>query len=226
MFKTHRKYWAIVALIFAALTPAQSYTKDDIGIDEPGIASAHPLATQVGFKILEQGGNAFDAAVAVSAALSVVEPYSSGIGGGGFFLLYRSSDNFTTFVDAREVAPGMSDPDMYLDSDRNFIARSSLVGPLASGIPGLPAALVHVAENYGQLPLKQSLQPAIRLAEEGFPVYSRLNRALNVASQSSNLSPKFKEIFLPDRGLPKIGEIIKQPELAKILKIIANKGND
>ena len=226
MFTTHRKYWAIVALIFAALTPAQSYTKDDIGIDEPGIASAHPLATQVGFKILEQGGNAFDAAVAVSAALSVVEPYSSGIGGGGFFLLYRSSDNFTTFVDAREVAPGMSDPDMYLDSDRNFIARSSLVGPLASGIPGLPAALVHVAENYGQLPLKQSLQPAIRLAEEGFPVYSRLNRALNVASQSSNLSPKFKEIFLPDRGLPKIGEIIKQPELANTLKIIANKGHD
>ena len=226
MFKTHRKYWAIATLIFAALNPAQSYTKDDIGIDEPGIASAHPLATQVGFKILEEGGNAFDAAVAVSAALSVVEPYSSGIGGGGFFLLYRSSDNFTTFVDAREVAPGMSDPDMYLDSDRNFIPRSSLVGPLASGIPGLPAALVHVAENYGQLPLKQSLQPAIRLAEEGFPVYSRLNRALNVASQSSNLSPKFKEIFLPDRGLPKIGEIIKQPELAKTLKIIANKGHD
>ena len=166
MFKTRRKYWAIATLIFAALTSAQSYTKDDIGIDEPGIASAHPLATQVGFKILEEGGNAFDAAVAVSAALSVVEPYSSGIGGGGFFLLYRSSDNFTTFVDAREVAPGMSDPDMYLDSDRNFIPRSSLVGPLAYGIPGRPAALVHVAENYGQLPLKQSLKPPIRLAEE------------------------------------------------------------
>ena len=109
---------AIVALIFIALISNQSYTKDHIRIDGPGIASAHPLATQVGFKILEQGGNAFDAAVAVSAALSVVEPYSSGIGGGGFFLLYRSSDNFTTFVDAREVAPGMSDPDMYLDSDR------------------------------------------------------------------------------------------------------------
>ena len=226
MFKTRRKYWAIATLIFAALTSAQSYTKDDIGIDEPGIASAHPLATQVGFKILEEGGNAFDAAVAVSAALSVVEPYSSGIGGGGFFLLYRSSDNFTTFVDAREVAPGMSDPDMYLDSDRNFIPRSSLVGPLASGIPGLPAALVHVAENYGKLPLKQSLQPAIKLAEEGFPVYSRLNTALNVASRSSNLSPKFKEIFLPNSGLPEIGELIKQPELANTLKIIANKGHD
>ena len=226
MFKHPRKYWAIVALIFIALIPSQSYTKDDIRIDGPGIASAHPIATQAGLKILEQGGNAFDAAVAVSAALSVVEPYSSGIGGGGFFLLFRSSDNFTTFIDAREVAPGMSEPDMYLDSDRNFIPRSSLVGPLASGIPGLPAALAHVAENYGNLPLKHSLQPAIKLAEEGFPVYSRLNTALNVASRSSNLSPKFKEIFLPNSGLPEIGELIKQPELANTLKIIANKGHD
>ena len=226
MFKHPRKYWAIVALIFIALIPSQSYTKDDIRIDGPGIASAHPMATQAGLKILEQGGNAFDAAVAVSAALSVVEPYSSGIGGGGFFLLFRSSDNFTTFIDAREVAPGMSEPDMYLDSDRNFIPRSSLVGPLASGIPGLPAALAHVAENYGNLPLKQSLQPAIKLAEEGFPVYSRLNTALNVASRSSNLSPKFKEIFLPNSGLPEIGELIKQPELANTLKIIANQGHD
>jgi len=226
MFKHPRKYWAIVALIFIALIPSQSYTKDDIRIDGPGIASAHPIATQAGLKILEQGGNAFDAAVAVSAALSVVEPYSSGIGGGGFFLLFRSSDNFTTFIDAREVAPGMSEPDMYLDSDRNFIPRSSLVGPLASGIPGLPAALAHVAENYGNLPLKQSLQPAIKLAEEGFPVYSRLNTALNVASRSSNLSPKFKEIFLPNNGLLEIGELIKQPELANTLKIIANQGHD
>ena len=226
MFKPLRKYWAIVALIFVVLVPDEAYSKDHIAIDEPGIASAHPMATQAGLKILEQGGNAFDAAVAVSAALSVVEPYSSGIGGGGFFLLYRSRDNFTTFVDAREVAPGMAEPDMYLDSDMNFIPRSSLVGPLASGIPGLPAALVHVAENYGKLPLKQSLQPAIKLAEEGFPVYSRLNTALNVASRSSNLSPKFKEIFLPNSGLPEIGELIKQPELANTLKIIANKGHD
>ena len=226
MFKPLRKYWAIVALILVFIVPDQAYSKDHIAIDEPGIASAHPMATQAGLKILEQGGNAFDAAVAVSAALSVVEPYSSGIGGGGFFLLFRSSDNFTTFIDAREVAPGMSEPDMYLDSDRNFIPRSSLVGPLASGIPGLPAALAHVAENYGNLPLKQSLQPAIKLAEEGFPVYSRLNTALNVASRSSNLSPKFKEIFLPNNGLLEIGELIKQPELANTLKIIANQGHD
>ena len=226
MFKPLSKSWAIVALIFVTFIPGQSYTKNHIRIDGPGIASPHPLATQAGLKILEQGGNAFDAAVAVSAALSVVEPYSSGIGGGGFFLLFRSSDNFTTFVDAREVAPGMAESDMYLDSDRNYIPRSSLVGPLASGIPGLPAALVHVAENYGQLPLKQSLQPAINFAEEGFPVYSRLNTALNAASRASNLSPKFKEIFLPHSGLPEIGQLIKQPELANTLKIIANKGHD
>jgi gamma-glutamyltranspeptidase/glutathione hydrolase len=101
---------------------------------------------------LQRGGNAFDAAVAVSAALSVVEPYSSGLGGGGFFLLHRNSDDFTTFIDGREVAPLMSNPDMYLDSDKNFMPKSSLVGPLASGIPGLPAALVHVSKQYGNYP--------------------------------------------------------------------------
>ena len=190
------------------------------------IASAHPLATQAGHLILQKGGNAFDAAVAVSAALSVVEPYSSGLGGGGFFLLYRNRDNFTTFIDGREVAPLMSDPDMYLDSNKNFIPKSSLVGPLASGIPGLPAALVHVSKQYGKLPLSVSLKPAIKLAEEGFPAYRRLNTALNVAKRSSVLSPKLQEVFLPNKQLPKTGYLIRQPELANTLKIIAAEGHD
>ena len=99
MFKPLRKYWAIVALIFVVLVPDQAYSKDHIAIDEPGIASAHPMATQAGLKILEQGGNAFDAAVAVSAALSVVEPYSSGIGGGGFSRLPEQFKGYQGFLD-------------------------------------------------------------------------------------------------------------------------------
>ena len=194
--------------------------------NQNAIASAHPLATQAGHLILQRGGNAFDAAVAVSAALSVVEPYSSGLGGGGFFLLHRNSDDFTTFIDGREVAPLMSKPDMYLDSDKNFIPKSSLVGPLASGIPGLPAALVHISKQYGKLPLSVSLKPAIKLAEEGFPAYRRLNTALNVAKRSSVLSPKFQEIFLPNKQLPEAGYLITQPELANTLRIIASEGHD
>ncbi len=113
----------------------------------------------------------------------------------------------------------MSDPDMYLDSNKNFIPKSSLVGPLASGIPGLPAALVHVSKQYGKLPLSVSLKPAIKLAEEGFPAYRRLNTALNVAKRSSVLSSKFQVGFFTNKQLPKTGYLIRQPELANTLKI-------
>ena len=106
---------------------------------QPAIASPHPLATQAGYLILEQGGNAFDAAVAVSATLSVVEPYSSGLGGGAFFLLHREQDKYQTFIDAREKAPNAATAEMYQDTQGMVIPRASLVGPLASGIPGLPA---------------------------------------------------------------------------------------
>ena len=192
---------------------------------QPGIASAHPLATKAGYTILEQGGNAFDAAVAVSAALSVVEPYSSGLGGGGFFLLYRSSDELSTFIDAREVAPLESYSEMYLDEKQNVIPRVSLDGPLASGIPGLPAALVYISENYGRLPLDTVLRPAIELAEQGFPVYERLLVALRVALKVDVMSPKFKEIFLPNNKLPDVGYVIKQKELATTLKTISEQGH-
>ena len=146
------------ALICISLINTSIAFSQSINPQQPGIASAHPLATKAGYTILEQGGNAFDAAVAVSAALSVVEPYSSGLGGGGFFLLYRSSDEFSTFIDAREVAPLDSYSEMYLDESQNVIPRVSLDGPLASGIPGLPAALVYVSENYGTLPLDTVLR--------------------------------------------------------------------
>ena len=198
---------------------------ESINPQQPGIASAHPLATKAGYRILEQGGNAFDAAVAVSAVLSVVEPYSSGLGGGGFFLMYRSSDELSTFIDAREVAPLDSYSEMYLDESQNVIPRVSLDGPLASGIPGLPAALVYVSENYGTLPLNVVLRPAIELAEQGFPVYERLLVALRVAQIVDVMSPKFKEIFLPNNKLPDVGYVIKQKELASTLNTIAEQGH-
>ena len=199
---------------------------DAEGFNKAGIATAHPLATKAGYEILEMGGNAFDAAVTVSAVLSVVEPYSSGLGGGGFFLLHNAEDGQSVFVDAREKAPSMADRDMYLDENGDVLRTASLNGPLASGIPGLPAALHHVANNHGSMPLYKLLEPAIRLARDGFPAYERLITALNVAKKSRTLSPKFKAVFMPNDQLPEVGQLIKQPELAKTLEIIASNGHD
>ena len=211
----------IIASLIMHLPNSISYAQE---ID-PGIATAHPLASKAGYEVLASGGNSFDAAVAISAVLSVVEPYSSGLGGGGFFLLYDSASKDSVFIDAREKAPSNASRDMYLDNDGNVIRRASLDGPMAAGIPGLPAALHHIAKNHGTMPLYRLLQPAIRLAREGFPAYERLVTAVMIADKSKSLSPKFKEIFLPNDKAPIIGQIIRQPELAKTLEILASSGH-
>ncbi len=218
------------------------------------IASAHPLATQAGLDILEAGGNAFDAAVAVTAALAVVEPYGSGLGGGGFWLLHRSSDGFETMLDGRERAPLAAHRNMYLDEKGQMIKNLSLNGPLAAGIPGVPAAMAHLADHYGKLPLKQSLSSAIRYAEQGVTVGKSYRRMAGFRLSALRDSADASAIFLqngqvPDgsltaksSGLERIlqaitsffkddevsGEkfVLKQPELAKTLQAIADQGSE
>jgi gamma-glutamyltranspeptidase/glutathione hydrolase len=188
------------------------------------IASAYPLASEAGQEILKEGGNAFDAAVAVAAALAVVEPSSSGLGGGGFFLLHRQSDGFETMVDAREKAPGAATRDMYLDKAGN-VTKGSTDGPMSAAIPGEPAAFEYLARKYGKLALKQSLQPAIRLAREGFPLYLRLQYGIKSKRDILMRSPDAAKAFLTaDGNVPEVGAIIKQPELANTLEAIANQG--
>ena len=194
------------------------------GPGHSAIASAHPAATAAGFEILSRGGNAFDAAVAVSAALSVVEPHSSGIGGGGFFLLHQAADESSVFVDARETAPGAATRDMYLDENGEPVRRASLSGPLAAGIPGLPAALEHIANRYGRLPLAQSLAPAIRLAREGLPVTEGSQRLLRAFPRMGSPSPAFREIFMPDGEAPPVGTLIRRPDLADTLETLSSQG--
>ena len=189
------------------------------------IASAHPLASEAGQEMLAHGGNAFDAAVAVSAALAVVEPTSSGIGGGGFYLLHRASDGLDTMVDAREKAPGAASRDMYLDPQGNPIEHASTTGPLAAAIPGEPAALEYLARHYGKLPLTVSLAPAIRLAREGFPLYERLRSAIQFKRAGLLRSPDAARVFLTPSGeVPEVGALIKQPELADTIEAIARQG--
>ncbi len=190
------------------------------------IASAHPIATAAGHEILAAGGNAFDAAVAVSATIAVVEPTGSGIGGGGFWLIHRASDGFETMIDGRERAPLKAHRDLYLDESGNVIKDLSMVGPLAAGIPGEPAALVHLAQKYGLLPLKQSLAPAIRAAREGFTVDEAYTKRASFRLKAMQQNAETARIFLLNNDVPPVGHLLTQPDLANTLEAIAEHGFD
>lgn len=212
---------AAALIICSPLTLAQTITAKP---PAAAIASAHPLATEAGITILNSGGNAFDAAIAVSAALAVVEPAGSGLGGGGFWLLHRESDGFQTMLDGREKAPLAAHRDLYLDEKGEVIPKLSINGPLAAGIPGLPAALEHLANHYGKLPLSQSLAPAIRFAREGFAIDERYRRLARFRLEALRQSPAAATIFLHQNEVPAAGFIIKQPDLANTLNAIAERG--
>ena len=164
----------LLITIFALFFIAQSAFAENP--PHAAIATAHPLATAAGQEILQAGGNAFDAAVAITAAIGVVEPYGSGLGGGGFWLLHRNADNYQVMIDGREMAPAAAHRDMYLDKNGDVIPDISIDGPLAAGVPGVPAAMAHLAEKYGRLPLTRTLAPAIRLAKKGFLIDEQYRR--------------------------------------------------
>jgi len=193
-----------------------------------GIASAHPKATAAGREILAAGGNAFDAAVAVSAALSVVEPYSSGLGGGGFWLLHVAGGDGgrNVMVDGRERAPLAASPTMYQDAQGKLIEKASINGPRAAGIPGEPAALVHIARKYGRLSLARDLAPAIRLARDGFRVDSRYRSLASFRKDVLKRSPAAAAVFLVDGRVPAKGHLLRQPQLADTLQALAEHGRE
>jgi gamma-glutamyltranspeptidase/glutathione hydrolase len=190
------------------------------------VASGHRLATEAGLQILREGGNAFDAAVAVSSTLSVVEPISSGLGGGGFFLLHDAGTGKDVMLDAREVAPESATADKYLDAKGALDRDRSVNGPWSAGIPGLPAALVELATKHGRLPLRQSLAPAIRIAREGFPVYRRMAEGYQSRRKVMERYPGTREVYLRNGKPIAEGDLFKQPELANTLQLLADKGFD
>ena len=188
------------------------------------VASAHPLATAAGEEIFAAGGNAFDVAVAVTAALGVTEPQGSGLGGGGFFLLHEAERGRSVMLDARETAPGAAHRGLYLDADGELVPGLSLDGALAAAIPGMPAALVHLASRYGRLALGASLAPAIRLAEEGFPVDVTFQQMARFRLSALRAGADAEDIFLRDGAVPAEGELIRQPDLAETLRRLADQG--
>lgn len=190
------------------------------------VASAHPLATEAGMLILAAGGNAFDAAVTISAVLAVVEPTGSGLGGGGFWLLNRAADGLQVMVDGRERAPFKVRPGLFLDETGKLIESRARDGALAAGIPGEPAALVHIAARYGRLPLERSLAPAIRHARDGFTVDARLAAAIEARRPALMQSAAAAAVFLPQGKPPAIGDVLIQRDLAQTLTALAEGGAD
>jgi gamma-glutamyltranspeptidase / glutathione hydrolase len=214
------------ALVALAVLVTVLLSAGPVLADRAAIASAHPLATAAGYEILQQGGNAFDAAIAVGAALGVVEPYASGLGGGGFFLLHRASDRRDVMVDARETAPERATRSMYIDAEGKPNELNSINGALAAAIPGTPAGLVWLAQHYGRLPLSVSLAPAITLARDGFAVDGRYASAASAREALLKANAQAARIFLADGVAPKEGFKLRQPQLASTLEALATRGRD
>src|SRR3989454_4298450 len=187
------------------------------------VVSAHPLATQAGVEILKQGGNAIDAAVAVAFALEVVLPDAGNIGGGGF-IVHRSAAGEVLALDYREAAPAGATHDMYLDSARN-VTDKSLVGHLASGVPGSVAGLHEAWQRYGSLPWATLVAPAIRLAQ-GHVLDSARSRDIGYEAELLAKFPASPAQFLVHDSAPPPGTMFRQPDLARTLQLISDSGPD
>ncbi len=195
---------------------AQPPTRSQEGM----VASAHPLASQAGLAMLQQGGNAVDAAVATTLAISVVEPFSAGIGGGGFLLLHLAKTNEMKALDFREKAPVQATRDLYLDQTGQVIPRASTNGHLAVAVPGTIAGLFEAHQKHGTLSWSQVVQPAITLSEEGFTVSDRLSNAIRRRQNTLRKNPAARQIFLPQGQIPQPGALLIQQDLAETLKAV------
>jgi len=177
------------------------------------VAAAHPLAAEAGIEMLNQGGNAFDAAAATALALGVVEPGSSGIGGGGFFLVYIAKEDRYVMIDARETAPKLA------GHGEAYQSQSSIDGPQSAGVPGLIAGVDRLVTEYGRLTRPDIAEPSIRIARDGFEVSSRLHGMIQWRGKVFNEAAL--RIFMKKRG-----ERIRQPALADTLSRFASKGSE
>jgi gamma-glutamyltranspeptidase/glutathione hydrolase len=191
------------------------------------VATDEQFGSQAGVEILKRGGNAVDAAVAVAFALAVVEPAAGNIGGGGFMLV-RLADGRTQFLDYREVAPGKATRNMYIGANGKLIPNENITGSVLGycsvAVPGTVAGLELALKTYGTLKLAAVMEPAIRLAKEGFPVSEKLARELNEEKSGLQQFPVSKRIFLNDGKMLHTGDTLRQPELAATLQRIAQNG--
>jgi gamma-glutamyltranspeptidase/glutathione hydrolase len=190
------------------------------------VVTSYDLATEVGLKILKSGGNAVDAAVATGFALAVVFPTAGNIGGGGFMVI-RLPDGSTSSIDFREKAPLGAHRDMYLDENGHVIEEKSLKGYLASGVPGTVAGLNMALEKFGSMALDEVMAPAIACAKHGFRVSAEMSRDLKrLRGEFADYPASVRSFMKPDGTCYEEGDIIRQPDLARALEMIAAEGPD
>ena len=202
---------------------AQGWPAQAVRASHGMVTTDEQLGSDAGVEILKRGGNAVDAAVAVAFALAVVEPAAGNIGGGGFMLI-RLANGKTTFLDYREVAPGKAGRDMYIGKDGKLDEEASTIGYKSVAVPGTVAGLTLALKTYGSMKLADVMAPAIRLAENGFPINKRLAREFEeerVGLQRFGIS---RRIFLNEGKMFQPGDTLRQPELAATLKRIAKNG--
>lgn len=212
----------ITVSFLVGLRPAGVYARSTESTAGLVIADSE-LATQAGMEMLRRGGNAVDAAIATALALSVVDQAASGLGGGGFMLIYRAKDKKSFALDFRETAPAASRRELYF-KDGKPAPTLSLTGGLAVGVPGEVAGLLEAQKKFATLTLPVLAAPAIKLAADGFPVDPALRFAIERQQANMKRFAELGGIFAPDGKVPKEGDVIRQPELAESLKAIARQG--
>lgn len=220
---TQMPLFTTIALALTASSPAATPApvRSELGI----VVTAHPAATNAGVAMLRAGGNAVDAAVSAAFTAGVTEPYSAGIGGGGFLLFYLAETAQTSVIDYREVAPAKATRDMYLDKDGEVILNASLQGPLAVAVPGTVKGLLTAQAKWGKLGREAILAPAIAAAEQGFAADARYVMITERSLDLVKADPESTRIFLGEGGtVASLGQLIRQPDLAETLRHIAADG--
>ncbi|MFV8132187.1 gamma-glutamyltransferase [Streptomyces syringium] len=206
-----------------ASTPA----KTPVAVGHGGaVASVDPDASAAGIEVLRKGGNAVDAAVATAAALGVTEPYSAGIGGGGYFLHYDAKRHRISMIDGRERAPLSAGKDLFLENGRPIPFADAVTSGRSVGTPGTPATWDTALRTWGSRSLAQVLRPAQRIAREGFTVDATFRKQTADNQERFKDFPASAELFLPGGQPPAVGTTLKNPDLARTYELLARKGTD
>ena len=220
-FKSRIVFTVIICFNLLGIADLSFAQRDASGL----VVSDSPLATKAGMEILDRGGNAVDAAIATAFALSVVDQASSGLGGGGFMVIYDAKERRAHALDFRETAPEAARNELYM-KDGKPVPSLSLTGGLAVAVPGEVAGLLAAFKRFGNLPLQVLMAPAISFATEGFPLEAALRFAIDRQQATMKKFPDLARVFLPKDQVPTESELIRQPELGESLKAIVSQGTE